>query len=94
MKKAIEYYGEKGDALIVISSSGQSPNVNKAVLAAKNKRFSKIITLTGFKKNNPLRLKGDINFWVDSKVYNYVENIHQIILLSIVDLLTSNLKNK
>tara|TARA_B100000780_G_scaffold242258_1_gene185007 strand:+ start:1133 stop:1708 length:576 start_codon:yes stop_codon:yes gene_type:complete len=94
MKKAVEYYGDKEDVLIVISSSGQSQNVNKAVVAAKNKKFSKIITFSGFKRDNPLRKKGDINFWVNSKIYNYVENIHQIMLLSIIDALTSDLKNK
>ncbi len=94
MKKAVEYYGDKEDVLIAISSSGQSQNVNKAVVAAKNKKFSKIITFSGFKRDNPLRKKGDINFWVNSKIYNYVENIHQIMLLSIIDALTSDLKNK
>ncbi|MDB9718818.1 SIS domain-containing protein, partial [Candidatus Pelagibacter sp.] len=28
MKKAVEYYGDKGDVLIAISSSGQSKNIN------------------------------------------------------------------
>ena len=29
---------------------------------------------------------GDLNFWVDSKAYNFVENTHQVWLLSVVDL--------
>ena len=33
---------------------------------------------------------GNINLWVDSNVYNYVENIHQIWLLSICDLIITN----
>ena len=53
----------------------------------KKKKISKIITFTGNNKNNSLLKLGDINFWVDSKAYNHIENIHQILLLSIVDLI-------
>ena len=34
-----------------------------------------------------LKKQGILNFWVNSKVYNHVENIHQIWLLSLIDLL-------
>ena len=88
--KIIEHYGNKGDLLILVSSSGKSKNHLKAATKAKSKKFSKIVTLTGFKKNNPLSKKGHINFWIDSKKYNHVENFHQIILLSLADLI----KNK
>ena len=54
---------------------------------AKRKKFSNIITFSGIKKNNPLSKLGNINFWVDSKAYNFIENIHQIWLLTIVDLI-------
>ena len=47
----------------------------------------KLITFSGINKNNPIRKVGNINFFVDSKAYNIVENIHQIILLSLVDLI-------
>ena len=50
-------------------------------------KISKIITLTGSKKN-PVSLK--YNLWVDSNVYNHVENTHQIWLLSICDLIKLN----
>jgi len=30
---------------------------------------------------------GDINFWINSKAYNFVENTHQVWLLTIVDLI-------
>ena len=49
--------------------------------------MSKIITFTGNEKNNPLSKLGDINFWIDSKAYNFVENIHQVWLLTICDLI-------
>ena len=86
VEMAIKYYGNIGDVLIVISSSGKSKNMINACIAARKKKFSKIITLTGHLVNNPVKKLGDINLWVNSKAYNYVENIHQFWLLSLVDL--------
>ena len=37
-------------------------------------------------KNNPLSRKGNLNLWVNSKAYNYVENT-QIWLLAVCDLI-------
>jgi len=90
VEKAIEFYGNKGDLLIVVSSSGQSENMLNAVEAARNCNFQSVITLSGFSENNPLRKLGDVNLWVDNKSYNFVENIHQIWLLAIVDLVIGN----
>ena len=87
VEMAIKYYGNKGDVLIVISSSGKSKNMINACIAAKKKKFLKIITLTGHSINNPVKKLGDINLWVNSKAYNYIENIHQFWLLSLVDLI-------
>jgi D-sedoheptulose 7-phosphate isomerase len=86
VEMTVKYYGNKGDVLIVISSSGKSKNMINGCVAAKKKKFSKIITLTGHSKNNSLKKLGDINLWVNSKAYNYIENIHQFWLLSLVDL--------
>jgi len=85
-KKALDFYGDEGDLLIVISSSGKSENMLNAAKAARNRNFHSVVTLTGFSENNPLKKLGDINLWVDNKSYNFVENIHQIWLLAIVDL--------
>ena len=94
MKEAVNFYGDKGDVIILISSSGQSKNLINAAAKAKKKKFSNIITLTGFKKNNPLSKKGNINIWINSMSYNFVENITQIWLLSIVDLIVGKKKFK
>ena len=90
VEKTIEFYGEQGDVVILISSSGKSQNMLNACKASKKKKFSKIITLTGNKKNNPLSKLGDINLWVDSDIYNHIENTHQVWLLSICDLISLN----
>ena len=87
IEKVIEFYGESRDALILISSSGKSPNMINACKAAKNKKISKIITLTGHEKDNPLSKLGDINLWIDSKAYNFIENTHQLWLLTVCDLI-------
>ena len=90
VEKSIDFYADEGDVIILISSSGNSQNMINGVTASRNKNVSKIITFTGFDNLNRLRKLGDINIWVDSKAYNYVENIHQFFLLSIVDLLIGN----
>jgi D-sedoheptulose 7-phosphate isomerase len=63
-----------------------------ACIAARKKKFSKIITLTGHSVNNPVKKLGDINLWINSKTYNYIENIHQFWLLSLVDLVIGKTK--
>ena len=86
VEKAIDFYGDEGDLLIAISSSGSSENILNGVMAARNANFNSIVTFSGFSQDNPLSQLGDVNLWIDSKAYNFVENIHQIWLLAIVDL--------
>ncbi|MDA9637004.1 SIS domain-containing protein [SAR86 cluster bacterium] len=87
ISKAIEFYSDPEDLIILISSSGKSLNMINAADTAKGLGIKNIVTFTGFLKDNPLSNKGNINFWVNSKAYNFIENIHQIWLLSIVDLI-------
>ena len=54
MAKAIEIYGDDGDQVILISSSGRSPNILNAARMAKEKDC-KVITFTGFDENNSLK---------------------------------------
>ena len=89
--KALEYYADQGDLVVLISSSGRSLNIlngaDKAVQMGLN-----VITLSGFDKNNALRQKGKINFWVESNDYNVVEMTHHIWLLAIADQLINTVK--
>ncbi len=87
VEKAVDFYGDEGDLLIVISSSGNSKNMLNGVKAARNGNFNAVVTFTGFADENLLRQLGDINLWADSKAYNFIENIHQVWLLAIVDLI-------
>ena len=84
VSNALNFYADKGDLIILISSSGKSKNiVNGAKTALKKK--CELITFSGFDRNNTLSKLGKYNFWVNSKNYNIIENIHQVWLLSIVD---------
>ena len=86
IEKTIDFYADKKDIIILISSSGQSKNMINACKAAKKKRI-RVISFTGHSKNNPLSKLSKISLWVNSKAYNYIENIHQIWLLGICDLI-------
>lgn len=89
LEKAVEFYADKGDTAILISSSGRSENIINAALKAEEIGLC-VITLSGFDADNPLRQTGRINFWVDSHVYNVVETVHNIWLASIVDRIVDN----
>ena len=82
--KAIEMYGDAGDLLIALSGSGRSPNILKAVEAAK-KMGIKSITLSGFQSDNPLSKIGDINIYFNSQKYGPVEISHLIFLHWLLD---------
>lgn len=83
--KAIEHYGDAGDAVVLISTSGESPSVVNAARKARDMDM-KVVTFTGRNQGNALNLLGDINFWVPSHAYNLVENLHSIWLTATVDL--------
>jgi len=87
LTNAIKFYGDVGDVLFLVSVSGKSKNIINAAKKAKKFGVKKIVTFSGCEKNNPLNKIGDINFWVNSKSYNLVENNHQFLLLSLVDLI-------
>jgi D-sedoheptulose 7-phosphate isomerase len=83
---ALRLYAAKGDVVVFISCSGESPNLKNAMKYCKKKKLS-TITFTGRSKKNSLvqMNKTGINFWVDSNAYNIIETVHHALLLSIVD---------
>jgi D-sedoheptulose 7-phosphate isomerase len=90
VKESIKSYCTNSDLLILISSSGTSKNiVNAAEYCNQNK--INLITLSGFKPDNPLSQLGKVNFHVKSDNYNYIEMTHHIILVSIVDIFTKKI---
>lgn len=85
LAKAVASYGDRGDVLVLISSSGRSANMLRAAETAQELGIT-VITLSGFDADNPLRRCGSINLWVDSHAYNVVEMTHHVWLLAIVDM--------
>ena len=85
-EKPIDLLAKSGDVLFAISSSGRSKNILNGVKAA-NKNGCRVITLSGFDSNNPLRSMGEINLYVPSISYGFVESVHSIMCHCIVDTL-------
>lgn len=91
VSEALKAYADPGDCVVLISSSGQSKNIINAAIQSKTIGCS-LVTLSGFRSDNPLRNLGDVNLWVDSSNYNIVEMTHHIWLLSIVDFIVESQK--
>lgn len=84
VENAIKFYVNDKDLVILISSSGESKNIINAAKYCKSKHI-KLITFSGFKKNNSLFKLGNINFYVNSNSYNIVELTHLSWLMAAVD---------
>jgi D-sedoheptulose 7-phosphate isomerase len=68
-----------GDLVIAISSSGNSPNIVRALESARSLDMQ-IVTLSGKGADNRARTFGVLNFYVPSARYGWVECAHQLIL--------------
>jgi D-sedoheptulose 7-phosphate isomerase len=84
--KQIELQGRRGDMLIAISSSGRSSNILNAVKAARAAACA-VITFSGFGADNQLRSLGDLNFYIASDRYGFVEIGHLTLCHAILDFL-------
>ena len=83
--KQLEFMGLKAeDIVILISSSGNSPNIVNA--ADYTKRIgATLIGLTGF-EGGKLKEKADISFHIPVKNYGIVEDCHQAIMHSLAQM--------
>lgn len=72
------------DILVTISSSGNSPNIIKALEAGKEKG-AYCITFSGKGSDNRSRKMGDLNFYVPLDAYGLVESAHAVILHAALD---------
>lgn len=70
---------EHGDMLVAISSSGQSPNVVRAVREAMH-LGGYVVTLSAMREENVLRGLGHLNFYVQAATYGMAETCHAAIL--------------
>lgn len=74
----------KNDILVTISSSGNSPNIVKALQVGKE-RGAYAITLSGMKEDNLSISLGDLNFYVPLPTYGLVESAHALLLHASLD---------
>ncbi|MCO6494378.1 MAG: SIS domain-containing protein [Bacteroidetes bacterium] len=91
MAKWLEIYMQEGDVLIAISSSGNSQNILNAAVKAKE-LGAEVITLSGFKTDNKLKIKGRVNFYLGIENYGVVECFHQVVLHAILDQIVKDRK--
>jgi D-sedoheptulose 7-phosphate isomerase len=82
--KQVELHARPGDLVIAISSSGRSANILNAVKAAHTAKCT-VVTFSGFRADNPLRNHGEINFYISSDRYGFVEIGHLTICHAILD---------
>lgn len=74
-ERPVQLWAEPGDLVVAVSSSGQSASILRPVAAALE-RGCRVITFTGFGADNPLRGRGDLNFFVPATAYGFVEVAH------------------
>lgn len=74
----VEMYGDSGDVLVAISSSGNSPNIIKAAEAARA-RGMKVVGLSGF-SGGKLAQVSDVSLHAPFDNYGLVEDCHQVLM--------------
>ncbi len=76
--KQLEYYLEPEDAVLLVSSSGNSPNVVKACEYANSKGVP-TIAFTGF-AGGKLKELAQVSVWIPVENYGMTEDIHQSLM--------------
>ncbi len=74
----------ENDMLVGISSSGNSPNIVKAIQTAKD-NGAYTISVSGKGQDNKIRHMADLNFYVPLETYGEVESAHAILLHTALD---------
>lgn len=82
--EALRMHVRKDDAVVIVSSSGASPNVVAAAKMAKA-IGCRIATFSAFAPDNPLRSLGELNLYLPTREYGHAENGHQILLHYVLD---------
>ena len=90
--KQVRALGQPGDVLLAISTSGNSPNVVRAMQVAQEKRMH-IVALTGRDggKMAPLLTSADVEIRVPAKVTARIQEVHLLALHCLCDLIDEQL---
>jgi D-sedoheptulose 7-phosphate isomerase len=87
----LKWYMKKKDMVVAISSSGNSPNIVRAVVQAK-KLGGTVITISAMNEDNAIRKLGDLNFYIPAETYGLAETAHAAVLHFWMDLVESKRK--
>ena len=87
----LRWYMKREDVVVAISSSGNSPNIVRAVVQAKGLGGT-IITVSAMREDNAIRKLGNLNLYVPAKNYGLAETAHAAILHFWMDLVESKRK--
>ena len=79
MIRALGRFADPGDVLVTISSSGNSPNIIRAIETASEMGLT-VVTLSGMGPDNRSRGMGNLNFYIPADTYGAVEASHQVVL--------------
>ena len=88
--RQLEYYLKPEDAVLLVSSSGNSPNVVKACEYA-NARGVPTIAFTGF-SGGKLKEMAKVSVWIPVDNYGMTEDIHQSLIHVITQYISKNRK--
>lgn len=88
----VDMFGNSGDVLVCVTSSGNSPNILKAIRRAKEFGIT-TIALTGF-EGGVAKDEADISIHVPIRNYGVVEDAHQAIMHIMAQLIRINHSNK
>ncbi len=84
--------GKPGDILIAISSSGNSPNIIRAIKVAKEMALD-VVTITAMSSDNTARKLGTVNIHVPADTFGKAETTHAAILHYWIDLCVEDKNN-
>jgi D-sedoheptulose 7-phosphate isomerase len=87
--RGVEAYGKPGDILLAISTSGNSPNVVKAVEVAR--RLGLTVHLFLGKDGGKLLGKGDAEIRVKSQDTERIQEVHMVVLHILIEALERRL---
>ena len=76
-RRQLDLFAEEKDLVIVISASGNSPNIVNVL--TKYPPYT-TYAITGFKKDNKCMKKADYYWYVDSMDYGVVETQHMLLV--------------
>lgn len=87
--RQVEALGQKGDVLVSLSTSGKSPNILRAIDAAKERGLATVL-FTGLKARD-LPKVADITIMVPSLITAHVQEAHSTALHAMASLVESQL---